>query len=258
MYLEQQTFKHICRQLNLDPQDQSKNLERLKKSISVLHNQYLAETVKEVGYILEKNKQSQQPEIKDMFGLIMAVYNKRIKEHQTLFLLIHLFEIAIRTKLAVRLSHKYSRTNTDDWYLSQTPTSRFHAQLIRKVNDISTHKRIQLANIATSFDIFNLFSMGDIEWIIKTFWVDISDLFIQKTYKNQNISGIITKHSFLQKFSKIRHARNAIFHNNPLKNKRSDLIESIELILIHLGYNLFDAINNIDPEHKIIRFKYAY
>ncbi len=188
----------------------------------------------------------------------MRVYNKRTKEHQTLFLLIHLFEIAIRTKLAIILSQKYSSPNTDDWYFSQTPQSNQHAQLIKKLVEISLHKKTQIIDIKTSFDVFNLFSMGDLEWILKTFWTDLSCLFAEKEYKDQIISGIVIKQAFLQKFSKIRYARNAIFHSNPLKSKRSDLIESIELILIHLGYNLFDAVNNIDPEHKIIRLKYTY
>jgi hypothetical protein len=257
MYLEERTFKQICNYLNLNPDVQDKSLDRLKKAISVLHNQYLADAVKEVGYILERNKQ-QQSEIKDIFGLVMHMYNKKTKEHQTLFLLIHLFEIAIRTKLAIILSQKYSSPNTDDWYHSQTPLSNQHAQLIKKLVEISNHKKIQHCNIKTSFDVFNLFSMGDLEWILKTFWTDLSDLFTEKKYKNQTVAGIIIKHAFLQKFSKIRYARNAIFHSNPLKSKRSDLIESIELILIHLGYNLFDAVNNIDPEHKIIRLKYTY
>jgi len=31
----------------------------------------------------------------------------------------------------------------------------------------------------------------------------------------------------------------------------------MELILAHLGFNLEDAINNIDSQHKIIRLKYV-
>ena len=36
----------------------------------------------------------------------------------------------------------------------------------------------------------------------------------------------------------------------------SDELEDIELILIHIGFNLNDAINNIDSQHRIIKLKY--
>jgi hypothetical protein len=99
------------------------------------------------------------------------------------------------------------------------------------------------------------------EWLRflqKTFWSEFEPLFLSKQYKSQSLPAIKIKESFLKKIMEIRHSRNDIFHNNPPKIKRGKLIEHIELILLHLGYNLFDAVNNIDPEHKIIQLKYIY
>lgn len=232
----------------------SKNLDKVKKSISVLHHLYLTEAAKEAGAIITRNNQN----VKDIFGLLMSIYNKKIKEHQVLFLLIHLFEIAFRTKSTVIISNHFSSADSDDWFLTQTPIDKRHEKLIIKIHEIVNHKKINISDIKNSFEIFNLFSMGDLEWLIKTFWGEFQGLFMAKTYKNQTIPAITTKASFLQKFSKIRNARNDIFHSNPPKMKKSHLIEDIELLLLHLEFNLYDAVNNIDPEHKIIKLKYNY
>lgn len=252
MFLENSVFAKICAILELDPAQEDQSAEKLKRSISVLHSQYLFDALKEVRGIREKK------EVVDIFGLVMSVYNRKIREHQTLFLLIHLFEIAIRSKAAVVISDRYSSGTGDDWFLCSAPLDHHHAGLIEKIQRIASVKKFAITAQTSSFDLFNLLSMGDLEWLIKSFWSEFHPLFEAKMYKGQSIPPVVTKQSFLQKFSKIRSARNDIFHNNPPRIKRAELIESIELFLLHLGFNLYDAINNIDPEHKIVRLKYAY
>ena len=69
----------------------------------------------------------------------------------------------------------------------------------------------------------------------------------------------IKKLAFERTFEEIRKARNDNAHHKPFhktRKRRHQIIEDIELILIHIGFNLNDAINNIDSQHKIIKLKY--
>ncbi len=254
MYLENIIYNQICSDLGLSHEQPHPQQEKLKKSISVLHNRYLMQATKEAKHLLRR---SQKP-VEDPFALIMNIYNKKIREHQSLFLLLHLFEIAIRSKTAITISNHYSSDQSDDWFLSRPPKDAHHHKLQEKIRQVANHKHFSITTDTTSFDLFNLLSMGDLEWILKTCWSLFLPLFQKKSYKQQTIPAITTKTALIQKFSKVRSARNDIFHNNPPKMKRGRLIEDIELLLLHLGYNLHDAINNIDPEHKIIKLKYTY
>ena len=251
MYLENLMFDKVCQILDASDDKSANDIQKLKKSISVLHNYYLIGSATEATHILKKHSKN------DRFELIMSIYNRKIKEHQALFLLIHLFEIAIRSKSAIIISNKFSLPDSDDWFLTISSNGH-HQKLKDKISLIASIKNFTIDKNTTTFDLFNLLSFGDLEWLIKTFWGDFSPLFQEKRYKSQSIRAISIKKSFLQKIMSIRHARNDIFHNNPIKINRSDLIGHIEIILLHLGYNLFDAVNNIDPEHKIIRLKYDY
>ncbi len=65
--------------------------------------------------------------------------------------------------------------------------------------------------------------------------------------------------TFKEMFDEIRKARNDNAHHKPLHSRRKrryEVIEFIEIILVHIGFNLNDAINNIDPFHRIIVLKY--
>ncbi len=252
MYLESMLYSTICQILGVSETDTSDDLAKLKKSISVLHDRYLIGAVTEANHIISKTA------VSDRFGLIMSIYNRKIKEHQALFLLIHLFEIAIRSKAAIIISNHFSTPGTDDWFRSLSPQSHQHSKLIQKIQLIAKNKHFTIGSDTNTFDLFHLFSFGDLEFLLKTFWSEFEPLFLSKQYKSQSLPAIKIKESFLKKIMEIRHSRNDIFHNNPPKIKRGKLIEHIELILLHLGYNLFDAVNNIDPEHKIIQLKYIY
>ena len=62
-----------------------------------------------------------------------------------------------------------------------------------------------------------------------------------------------------QLFEDIRKVRNDNAHHKPFhrtRPRRHKIIEDVELILLHIGFNLKEAINNIDSEHKIIKLKY--
>ena len=73
-----------------------------------------------------------------------------------------------------------------------------------------------------------------------------------------SIGAIKSRKMFTDRFERINKYRNNLYHGNPGTSGWRQIIEDIEDILVQLNYNLEDAINNIDPEHKIINLKYQY
>ena len=91
------------------------------------------------------------------------------------------------------------------------------------------------------------------------FWADLSDLFEEKDFKGHKLKQI-GKKSMTTMLESIRKSRNDNAHHKPFhssRKRRHEIVDDIELILAHLGFNLEDAINNIDSHHKIIKLKYV-
>lgn len=101
--------------------------------------------------------------------------------------------------------------------------------------------------------------LGQLQSIYIDFWGDLSHLFDQKTINEKGLPKI-GKRNFEQIFENIRKSRNDNTHYKPFhksRKRRHQTIEDIELILLHIGFNLKEAINNIDPQNKIIKLKYV-
>ena len=77
MYLENKIYQKILENLGL-----SDGSDKLKKSICMLHNNYLLGSCKEAEIFIKKHPEK---EIKDVFDFVMSIYNKRIKAHHSLF-----------------------------------------------------------------------------------------------------------------------------------------------------------------------------
>ena len=156
--------------------------DKLKKSICMLHNNYLLGYCKEAGIFIKKHPEK---EIKDVFDFVMSIYNKRIKAHHSLFLVIHVFETAVRSKIALILSQNYSNEEQDDWFLKGNDQ-----KLINKARRIADINKINLNLDMSSFEVLDLFTLGDLENLIDSKWSDFKDLFAQpksikiKDYRN--------------------------------------------------------------------------
>ena len=90
------------------------------------------------------------------------------------------------------------------------------------------------------------------------FWNDLPFLFEEKTFKGHKLKKVGKKAITLM-LESIRKSRNDNAHHKPFhssRKRRHEIVEDIELILAHLEFNLDDAINNIDPQHKIVKLKY--
>ena len=253
MHLKTQTYKKLCENLGFDESSNLEGFKKLEKSIFLLHNEYLLGSAKEAGIFIKKYGNS-----KNIFDLVINIYNKRIKAHHALFLIIHIFETALRSKMAFILSQNYSSKPDlkDDWFVNLS-----NSWLIKKVKRVIEINQLNedFLETANSFEVLDLFTLGDLENTIKNNWAIFKPIFAdEKQYKNQKLPSFGTKDHLLSTFSRIRKERNNICHNRPPKVKAKSIITNIENLLLRLDFNLKDAFNGISNLEYGIKLKYEY
>lgn len=184
----------------------------------------------------------------------MGLYAKRRKIHQARFLLLHCFENALRSTLAVEIANLYNQ-DKDNWFLKTHSKNLKEYKLLRQITNITKKRKLHISDFKNSFEIFDIFSLGDLQQILANHYNELSSLFKNtKEYKNQVLPSYGTKAHLINKIDKIRCARNEIFHNKPTKIKFE---KDLEILLLRLGYNLKDAIT-IGEIQSVIKLKYQY
>ena len=250
--INQKSLDNLCSSLQIDSSD--REYYKFQRLITVVNQAYLKIALKEFYSIKSNNPEK---EINSNFNFLMSLYNKHLREHQVMFLLLNIFETAIRSKCAVELSLKYSSSNCDDWLHNTTLTPK----KMKKPLEEATKKILQdgeTINNLDSFEIFDYIMLGQLQSLYIDFWKDLSHLFEVKTVNGYNFPKI-GKRTFEKLFEDIRKVRNDNAHHKPFhrtRPRRHKIIEDVESILLHIGFNLKEAINNIDSEHKIIKLKY--
>lgn len=102
---------------------------------------------------------------------------------------------------------------------------------------------------------FDLFSLGDLEYILKEYYSYFESIFKdQKIYKNQALPIFGTKQHTINTIIRIRNTRNEIFHNKPTKIKFQ---KDVEILLLRLGYNLKKA-TQIQNLQSYLNLKFQY
>lgn len=253
MSLHDRALSELCDTIGID--STHIEYEKFSKAIDLVNQAYYKIALKEFAHIRTVNPQKS---IESDFDFLMSLYNKHIKEHQAMFLLFNIFETAIRSKAAVILSSKYSSPNQDDWLHDLTLMPHKIVHTVEKSKGIIEQDG-EYFDTMDSFEIFDYILLGGLKTLYVSFWSDLSDLFEEKELKGHKLKTI-GKKAMTFMLESIRKSRNDNAHHKPFhssRKRRREVIEDIELILAHLGFNLEDAINNIDPQHKIIQLKYV-
>lgn len=221
---------------------------RMRQGIRVLHYQYLYGACKEAQTILPKYPTN------NLFETIMRIYNKKRKRHLASFLLLHCFENALRSTLAVEIANLYNH-NADDWFLKEKGRNTKEKRLLGQVTAILAKRELEISTLHNTFDVFDLFSLWDLQKITKDHWGKLAHLFTsEKSYKNQPLPQYKTREHLIGTIDKIRRARNEIFHNKPTRIRFQNDVENL---LLRLGYNLRDAID-IGEICNVISLQYNY
>jgi hypothetical protein len=238
---------------NLGINNRNPEYRKIEDAASVLNIAYMRLASEEIKYFMRRNPQHR---IDSKFNHLMGVYNKLIREHQIMFLLLNIFESALRSKAAILISDHFS-TGQDDWWKNITLLDKNMVDPINKAVQQLHKANIDLST-ANTFDLFDTLTFGQLENIYKNYWGVLQTLFEEKSYRSHTLPKI-TKQIFTHKIGFLRNARNDVAHHKPIDYSRRgkrDLIEDMELILRHLNFNLEDAINGIDSLHTIGTLRY--
>lgn len=233
---------------NLRINSRSKDFNKIKEAAGVLNLAYLKLSSSEIGYAITNNPRKR---IASKYMYLMNVYNKNIREHQVMFLLLNVFESAIRAKAAVLIADHFSN-KPDNWWRDVAtidknlvyPVSKAVQQLHREGMPIGT---------VNTFTLFDTLTLGELESIYNNYWSILRLLFLQKSYRS-HILPTIGREDFADKIKYLRMARNDIAHHKPINYSRRSkniLIHDLELILRHLEFNFEGALNGIDPSSSI-------
>lgn len=240
---------------NLRINNRNHEYQKIKDAASVLNIAYMRLASEEIKYFIRRNPQHR---IHSKFNHLMHVYNKLIREHQIMFLLLNIFETALRSKAALLISDHFSTNGQDDWWKNITLLDKNMVDPINKAVQQLHKSNINLST-ANTFDLFDTLTFGQLEIIYKNNWGILQSLFNTKQYRTHQLPQI-TKQIFTNKIGYLRSARNDVAHHKPIDYSRRgkrDLIEDMELILRHLNFNLEDAINGIDSQHTIGTLRYT-
>ena len=237
---------------NLGINNRNPEYQKIEDAASVLNIAYIRLASEEIKYFMARNPLYHDSK----FNHLMRVYNKLIREHQIMFLLLNIFESALRSKAAILISDHFS-AHQDDWWKNITLLDKNMLDPINKAVQQLHKSNINLSTV-NSFDLFDTLTFGQLESIYKNNWGILQSLFNAKLYRSYMLPQI-TKKIFTDKIGFLRNARNDIAHHKPIDYSRRgkrDLIEDMEIILRHLNFNIEDAINGIDPQHTIVSLKY--
>lgn len=227
---------------------------KFSKAITLVNQAYFKIAINEFAFI--KSKEPHKMIVSD-FDFLMNLYNKHIKEHQVMFLLFNIFETAIRSKAAIILSEKYSSKESDDWLHDTSLMPKKIAHILQKAEEIINLDGENFSGMDT-FEIFDYILLGGLKTIYVSFWADFYYLFEEKEFKGHRLKKI-GKKAMMQMLESIRKSRNDNAHHKPFhssRKRRYEIVKDMETILAHLQFNFDDALNNIDPQHKIIKFIY--
>lgn len=239
---------------NLGINNRNREYQKIKDAASVLNIAYIRLASEEIKYFMQRNPLHR---MNSKFNHLMRVYNKLIREHQIMFLLLNIFETALRSKAAIIISDHFS-SHQDDWWKNITLLDKNMLDPINKAVQQLHKSNIDLSTVNT-FDLFDTLTLGQLENIYKNNWGILQSLFEEKAYRSHTLPRI-TRQIFTDKTGFLRNARNDVAHHKPIDYSRRgkrDLIEDMELILRHLNFNLEDAINGIDPQHAIVSLRYT-
>ena len=251
MNLHDKALNHLCETIGIEKKHPE--YSKFSQVINLVNQAYLKIALKEYERIRSVNPAK---EVESEFDFLMALYNKHIREHQVMFLLFNIFETAIRSKAAVELSKIYSNPSQDDWLHIEMLMPSKIKHTVDKAKEIISQDSENFAGMDT-FEVFDYILLGGLKTLYYTFWSDLSYLFEEKEFKGHTLSKI-GKRPMEAMMESIRKARNDNAHHKPFhksRKRRHMIVEDIELILAHLNFNLADAVNNIDPDHKIIKLK---
>lgn len=253
MSISQIEFSKIKFKLSL--KENTADYDKIKNAVEIVNVAFLKVAVNRLKDLLNKPNNKDR---NNLFDRLMKLYNQRVREHEVMYLLMHIIETTLRSKASSVISKKFSTNAQDDWWYDIRNIDKKLVEPIM-LGVKSSHKLNISSDDMNTFEFFDSITFNQLLNIYSDFWNDFKNDFQSKEYKTYNLPTI-DKRQFEATLRHIRNARNDIAHHKAINHsngrRRQNLINDIELILCHLGFNLDEAINNIDPHQNIIKLQY--
>jgi len=111
MSINQIEFAKISIKLALVPA--SDDYKKIENCVEIVNVAFLKIAVKRLEHLLNDSNNEDR---NNLFNRLMKLYNGRIREHQVMYMLMHIIETTLRAKAASVISNKFSTSDTDDWW----------------------------------------------------------------------------------------------------------------------------------------------
>lgn len=175
---------------------------------------------------------------------VLRIYNRKVAENAQMFPLFHSFECAFRATTAAILESHYK---IQRWWAPvltfATSSAGPTAMRIGVVDaDLTTVLRIksmlqdvitrtaEFASLKTGYDVLDHADISHVQQMIKVHWNQMSPMFVRN---GQQLSIA----DFDAKFSRVRIARNIVYHHRSLANKPL-VYETTSDLLAYLGFDM--------------------
>ncbi|PAF44581.1 hypothetical protein [Helicobacter sp. 11S02629-2] len=190
-------------------------IKKLTKSTRLLHHSYLKGAIKQAYFLAQKSKINQ-----DLITVVMNIYNKKRLLHEDSFFLLHCFEVALRSTLAIGIYNNLG----EQWYLNGNFPKTLNKHKDKGLN---------------TWELFDNFSFGDLIYILDKHINIFENTFKSKKYDKNELLPAYSHIALINKIDQIRKARNYIYHNRPTKIKFK---KDLAILLLRMGYNLTKAL----------------
>lgn len=212
-------------------------------------------------------KALQQGTFAEKRAAILAIYYRKVAEHAQLFPIFHTFETAFRSLVAVELEALYAMA---DWWrpifnvllkgdqaesikqikgvaLSRNSARRI-GEIIYAIEGINLQRNV-ITGIKDGYEFAELCDLSHISSLITNHWSHFSPRYF-------NIAPrIMTQQEFSAKFTKVRDARNDIYHHKSLA-RMANVVTSAEELLERLNCSLALAYDKI-TNSRVVAPKFA-
>lgn len=179
---------------------------------------------------------------------ILAIYYRKVAEHAQLFPVFHTFETAFRSLVAVELESLYGMQN---WWLPIFNAFRKGdpADSITKIRGVPISKntanrigaiiyaiegeslqRNLISSLNDGYEFAELCDLSHISSLITNHWSHFGPRYF-------NAPRVMTQQEFSAKFTKVREARNDIYHHKSLA-RMTNVVSSAEELLERLNCSL--------------------
>ena len=219
---------------------------RMKSYIPGCYHEYLLGACKEAREVMKVDKTP-----RDLYIFITHLNNKREEHYLAKTFLLHCFEKAFRTFLAIEISNLYN-VEKDDWFFKkQTCKNNAFNFLLKKMRE---REKYLDGKEKTTLNIFDGFFLKDLQDILEKHWESLGHFFSdEKMYRGKELHNY-SKESCLAKIDEIRKVRNNIFH---CRDTTQHFVKELENILLRLNFDLGDAVK-MKNIADVIEFQHDY